>query len=172
MRSWLSGDPLTTVGAALHGRTEPIGVRRASGDPLPRLLRAIREGFEFDLTALAGALVAVVATGAEEDQDPEGVWVLSAPAQRALALLPLGVRLGASSPEALALMRAGARPRVLAHLLASRVSVPEIDDDEELRIWASAIVESLDESEFLDTIAQSDQERELLVAAAYVAAEL
>lgn len=171
MRSWLRGDPLTRVGAALHARTEPIGVRRSSGDPLPRLLRVIRDGLEYDVTALAGALVAVLATGGEED-DPDDVWVLSRSAQRALALLPLGVRLGASSPEALALMRAGARPRVLAQLLASRVPHSDTDDDEELRIWASTVVESLAEPDFLDTIAQSDPERELLRAAAYVAAEL
>ncbi len=172
MRSWLRGDPLTVVGAALHAFTEPIGVRRASGDPLPRLLRVIRDGLEFDVTALAGALVAVLSTAAEEDEAPDDLWVLSAPAQRSLALLPLGVRLGASSPEALALMRAGARPRVLAHLLASRVPLPDMDDDEELRIWASTVVESLAEPDFLDTIAQSDPERELLRAAAYVAAQL
>ena len=98
MRSWLRGDPLTRVGAALHARTERIGVRRSSGDPLPRLLRVIRDGLEYDVTALAGALVAVLATGGEED-DPDEVWVLSPSAQRALALLPLGVRLGASSPR-------------------------------------------------------------------------
>jgi hypothetical protein len=171
MGSWLDGDPLTVVGAALHARTEPISVRRRSGDPLPRLLRAIRDGFEFDLTALGGALVAIFATGAEEE-DPDGVWGLPSPAQRALDLLPLAIRLGASRPETLALMRAGARPRVLARLLAARIPVPETDDDEDLRIWASTVVESLEDSDFLDRIAQSDPERELLQAAAYVAAQL
>jgi hypothetical protein len=172
MRSWLSGDPLTVVGAALHGHTAPISVRRRSGDPLPRLLRAIRDGFEFDLTALAGALVAVVATGAEEEEDADGVWVLPSATQRALNLLPLAIRLGASRPEALALLRAGVRPRVLARILASRVSAPDTDDDEDLRIWASTVAEALEEPEFLDTIAQSDRERALFQAAAYVAAQL
>lgn len=169
MKGWLDGEPLTTVGAALHASASPISTRRGSGDPLPRLLRAIREGFEFDLAALAGALVAVVATGSEEE-GPEATWALSDGAQRALSLLPLGVRLGAASPGALALMRAGARPRVLAHLLARRASIPELDDDEDLRVWASTVVESLDNAEFLDAIARSDAERELFTAAAYVAA--
>jgi hypothetical protein len=181
MASWLNGEPLTHVGAALHATTAPISPRRFSGDAMPRVVRASREGFEFDLTALAGALVAIVATGVEEDGTNEaganehrerGMWAISAQAQRTLALLPLGIRLGAGSPESIALMRAGARPRVVAHLLARRIEVPEGFDDAALWTWASTIVESLEDPAFLDTIAQSDAERELLRAAAYVASVL
>ena len=186
MASWLGGEPLTHVGAALHASTAPISPRRFSGDAMPRVVRALREGFEFDLTALAGALVAIVATGAEEDSanedggtedrgdedGEEGIWAISAEAQRTLALLPLGVRFGAGSPESIALMRAGVRPRVLAHLLASRIPVPEGSDDAELWTWASTIVQSLEDPAFLDSLAQSDAERELFRAAAYVTSVL
>ena len=187
MSSWLSGDPFMRVGAALHADTVPISSRRSSSDRMPRTIRAIREGFEFDLAALAGALVAIVATGLEEDGATEdgveegganegdaanGTWSLNTQAHRTLALLPLGIRLGAGSPESIALMRAGARPRVLAHLIASRIDIPESEDDAGLWTWAATIVESLEDPAFVDSIAQSDAERELLTAAAYVTGEL
>ena len=186
MASWLGGEPLTHVGAALHAIAAPISPRRFKSDAMPRVFRAIREGFEFELTALAGALVAIVATGVEEDAAEEeganqngangdgnqGIWAISALAQRALALFPLGVRLGAGSPEAIALMRAGARPRALAHLLAIRIPVPEGSDDAELWTWASTIVRSLEDPAFLDSTAKSDAERELFRAAAYVTSVL
>ena len=138
---------------------------------MPRVLRAIREGFEFGLAALAGALVAVVATGLE-GEGADTVWAVPAKAQATLELLPLGVRLGAANPGPLALMRARLRPRVLAHLLASRIDIPDDTSDEELRDWASMVLESLEDPAFVDTIAQSETERELFRAAAYVAAEL
>lgn len=171
MTSWLDGDPLTHVGAALEGVDPPISTSRASGQPLPRLLRAIREGFEFDLASIAGALVAVIATGAEED-GPDTVWDLPPTAQHALATLPLAVRLGVADPAALALIRAGARPRVLAQLLAGRLPVTEGYDDDDLRRWAGFVVDDLDDDGFLDQVAQSDTERDLFRAAAHVRAML
>lgn len=171
--SWLDGQPLTAVGAALHGQTDPIVVGRSSRDPLPRLLRVIRHGIEFELSAIAGALLAVVVTGQEEESNTgDGVWTLEPSAQRALSLLPLAIRLGAAKPEALALMRAGVRPRVLAHLISSRIQAPESEDDEVLRTWAFSVVAGLEDPAFLDSLTETATERELLAAAAFVAAEL
>ncbi len=172
IESWLDGQPLTGVGAALHGQTTPIGVGRSSQDKLPRLLRAIRHGVEFELSTIAGALLAVIVTGQDDENNTDGLWTLAPSAQRALSLLPLGIRLGAAKPEALALMRAGVRPRVLAHLLADRIQVPDGEDDEALRTWAFRVVDDLGNPAFVEAITETEPERELLAAAALVAAEI
>ena len=58
--------------------------------------------------------------------DVTAVWL-------ARALLPLAVRSGAATPEILAWIRAGAQPRVTAHILSSITALPEALDDDELQ---------------------------------------
>lgn len=164
--SWLRGDPLTQVGAALQGQTDPIATSRNSGSPLPRTLRVIRSVYEFDLAICAGAIVALITTGSE--QDPDGPWILPPESARSLALLPLAIRDGAGDPEAIALLRAGVRPRAIAHFLSARLTAPQTVDDDELRRWARSIAHQLGEDELTSAVAQTSDEARLLACAAYV----
>jgi hypothetical protein len=165
LADWLTGEPLTSVGARLHAQTEPVKVSRASGDPLPRTLRFTRDGIEHRLTSLAGALVAIVLTGAEED--PEGPWQIPPVALAALGRLPVAIRIGAADPAVLALARAGVRPRVVAHLLA-RLNAPAEDVEEQhYGFWASRVVNRLADFEFVEGLTGDPAERAVLAAAAH-----
>lgn len=157
--AWLAGRSLLAVATEAEGEGVGDNARRGQRDPLPRILRVVNDGFGFGLAMVAGALGAIVAGGQEaEGDDP---WRLSADAARALALLPLAVRLGAGSPAAIAWMRAGARPRVVAHLLSCRIDAPDLDDDA-LREWAR---QRLDErGDFTLDVADSPEERRLITA--------
>ena len=65
---------------------------------------------------------------------------------------PIALRFGASDVVALALLRAGARPRAIAKLLASRLpSPPDGLDDDGLRNWGREQIDGLEEH--LDEIA-------------------
>ncbi|MGH3628084.1 MAG: hypothetical protein ACRDRL_11685, partial [Sciscionella sp.] len=108
----------------------------------------------------AGALGAIVAAGRETD--PEGPWLLSADSARALALLPLAVRFGASTPSTIAWMRAGARPRVIAHLLDRLIEAPSDMSDEELRQWANRQLNDIAD-EYIRP-ANNDEEQALIAA--------
>jgi hypothetical protein len=100
---------------------------------------------------VAGALGAVVATG--RDEDPDGPWQIPPESLRSLMLLPLAVRSGASTPEVLAWIRAGAQPRVAAHVLSRIAALPEALDDDELQRQAYRRL-----SDLTDGMAVSDAE--------------
>jgi len=94
------------------------------------------------VTRAAGALAAVVELAIEAEELP----ALPETSQRTLELLPLALRYGAADDAPLALMRAGARPRVLAHLLASHTSPPPGETDlDRLLAWAADQLGRLDE---------------------------
>lgn len=164
--AWLTGRPMTEVGAALHGASDPIDTRRVKGSEMPRTLRFVRNAIEHDMTTIAGAAVAIVLTGAESD--PNGPWVLREPAASALGRLPVAMRSGAADPDAMTLIQAGVRPRAVAHLLA-RLSPSAPDESDEIPpYWADHILRELDTPEFVDRYAGTPAERALLVAAAHV----
>ncbi len=163
--AWLTGRPMTDVGAALHGVDEPIGVRRNKGAQMPRTLRFVGNAIEHNMTTVAGAALAIILTGAESD--PEGPWTLGEPAVSALARLPVAMRSGAANPDALALIQAGLRPRVVAHLVARLSPSPEDADEDLLQFWANDVLRELETPEFIDRHA-APAERAVLIAAAHV----
>lgn len=132
---WLSGDSLADVGGAAHGTGRITSARRGQRDPIPRTIRLVDSGIGFGLTRAAGLLAAVLDVAVErlEIAPPD-------PSSRTeLQRLPVALRFGASGRVPLALLRAGARPRVIAHHLARRL-VPALKDlsDEQLQTWATA----------------------------------
>jgi hypothetical protein len=144
LRRWLAGDSLREIASAVHGREVVGALGRAATDPIPRTLRVVHNGFAFDLATAAGMLAALVDTAAQ--QPGATAWVepdtLSA---QALARLPLAMRFGSGSGSVLALIRAGARPRVVAHLI-DRIAAPaESSDDETLERWASQVLRNVDQ---------------------------
>jgi RAD3-like DEAD/DEAH box helicase/helicase-like protein len=131
--SWLAGDSLAVVGGHAHAGNPIDTAGRGQRDQLPRTIRLIDTGIGFGLTRAAGLLAATLDVADEqgiiEDVDPS--------ARSSLERLPVALRFGASRSEALALLRAGARPRVVAHTLADRLDAPPPDlDDDGLREWA------------------------------------
>lgn len=163
LTAWLRGDSLLDVAAQAHQQNLQDNARRGQNDPLPRILRVVNEGFGFGLATAAGTLGAIVSAGQEEEGDDP--WALPPDAARSLTLLPLAIRLGAGTPLSVAWMRAGARPRAVAHLLSRRIAEPthlaELDDDA-LRAWARSRLDEIAE-QALD-VAQSPEERALLAA--------
>ena len=131
LAAWMTGKPLIQVAEHIHAKPVGGNARRGGQDPLPRTITVVGDGFRFGLSMVAGALAAIVATGREED--PDGPWELSPESLRSLTLLPLAVRSGAATPEVLAWIRAGAQPRVAAHVLGSITALPAVVDDEELQ---------------------------------------
>ena len=134
LRRWLAGESLAAVGGAAHG-TGPIqDPGRGQQDPIPRTIRLIESGIGFGLTRAAGLLAASVDVAVENGAGPS----LQPAAQAALERLPISLRVGASDRTALGFIRAGARPRAVAHLLAERIGpAPEGTDDDGIRQWAS-----------------------------------
>jgi hypothetical protein len=131
LAAWMTGRPLIEVADYIHSKPVNGNARRGAQDPLPRTITVVGDGFRFGLSMVAGALGAIVATGREEDLD--GPWDLPPESLRSLTLLPLAVRSGAATPEALAWIRAGAQPRIAAHVLSRMITLPEALDDEELQ---------------------------------------
>jgi hypothetical protein len=142
LRRWIEGAPLSEVGGAAHG-TEPIeSPDRGEGRPIPRTIRLINDGIGFGLTRAAGLLAAILDVAIEE----EAVEAPSEASRQSLQRLPVVLRLGASDPQALALLRAGARPRAIAHLLADILEPPENLPDNDLQEWARAQLRGLEET--------------------------
>lgn len=158
--AWMNGEPLLEVASHCERKATVGKSKRGQQDPLPRVLRIVNDGFGFGLSALAGALGAVVAAGREFDAD--GPWEMSDRSGRALNLLPIALRLGAGSPSVVAWMRAGVRPRVLAHMLDRLTPAPSDMDDEELRRWAVRSLRDIEGGTL--SLVQSDRERRLLAA--------
>jgi len=164
--AWLTGQPLTVLGAALHAQTDPIATSRGKGAAMPRTLKFVRNALEHDLTAAAGALVATIVTGIESD--PDGPWTLSEESAAALMRVPVAIRSGASELGALTLMQVGVRPRVVAHLMAQRSPVARDADDLGRRIWASDLIDAISDPERIDELSADPTEQQLMAAAAYV----
>lgn len=168
LTAWLDGQPLTDLGARLHQVDGPISTSRASGSELPRTMRFVRDCIEHRLTSFAGAIVAIVLTGAEAD--PQGPWQLRQDSLAALGRLPVAVRIGAADPAVLALSRAGIRPRVVSHLVARLSPPPDDLDDRRLDIWAGSTAGLLAELDFVDGVTADPAVRSVLRAAAHLRA--
>ncbi|MFD3904760.1 DEAD/DEAH box helicase [Streptomyces sp. CB04723] len=131
--SWVSGRSIISMAEDLLGvKANPAG--RGQGSLIPKMLGIVEHGFSYRLSIVAGAIGATFAAG-RESLAP-GPWVLSEESLRYLNLLPLAIRLGAGTPEAIAWMRAGARPRAIAHILSEISPAPIGLDDDELRRYA------------------------------------
>ncbi|WP_155981272.1 DEAD/DEAH box helicase [Nocardia sp. BMG111209] len=160
LEAWLEGKPLIDIAKYIE-RKDPQGkFERGLQDPLPRTLRVVTEGFGFGLVIVAGALGAIVAAGRESE--PDGIWDLPEDSARVLALLPLAIRYGAGTPSAIAWMRAGARPRVVAHLLDRLIIAPIGLDDKALHTWARAQLRNIATRQIEPAI--TDEERTLVDA--------
>jgi hypothetical protein len=133
---------------------------------LPRTIRFVRDGIEHRLTSVAGAMVAIVLTGAEADA--QGPWQLPRDSVSALGRLPVAIRVGAADPAVLALAQAGVRPRVVAHLLARLAPPPEEIDVGLLGVWAGRTASQLADVDFADGVTSSPGERGTLRAAAHL----
>lgn len=157
LRSWLAGETLAVVGGAAHGAEPLATVGRGQQDPIPRTIRLIDTGIGFGLTRAAGLLAATLDVAIEQG-------AIESPEQQSraeLERLPVALRFGASGHTALAFLRAGARPRVVAHLLAERLGPPpEASDDDALRAWASEQIANVVDR--VDEIAFDDDERQLV----------
>jgi DEAD/DEAH box helicase len=140
LRLWISGAPLSEVGGAAHGTGKIDDPDRTERSPIPRTIRLVDTGIGFGLTRAAGLLAAAVDVAVEEEALP----ALDDTSHQELERLPVVLRFGASDPVALALLRAGARPRVIAHLLADLLEPPS--GEEALRDWAQVRLRGLDEN--------------------------
>ncbi len=137
---WLAGLPLADVGGVIHGGPRLTSPGRGPRDPIPRTIRVIEQGFAFGVTRAAGAMAAVVELAVEAGDIEE----LSPESLTALELLPVALRYGASGDLPLAFMRAGARPRVVAHLLAANTATAPLGlDAAELHAWAAEQLDGL-----------------------------
>jgi hypothetical protein len=164
--AWLTGQPLTVIGAALHAQTDPIATSRVKGAAMPRTLKFIRNALEHDLTAAAGALVATIVTGAESD--PDGPWTLPEESAASLIRLPVAIRSGAADLGALTLLQIGVRPRVVAHLMANRSPVADDADDLGRRVWATDLIDAISDPDRIGELSGDPVEQQLMTAAAYV----
>jgi hypothetical protein len=128
LAAWMTGKPLIEVADQVYAKPVNGNAGRRVQDPLPRTIAVVNDGFRFGLSLVAGALGAIVTTGRLEA--PDGPWELPVESLRSLALLPLAVRSGAATPEVLAWIRAGAQPRIAAHILSTIAALPtDLDDD-------------------------------------------
>lgn len=162
--AWIQGEDLLSVaGHALGPHAERTG-GRGQGMPLPKIIGLTDRGFGFRLSVLAGAIGAIVATGCESELQP-GRWELPEACSRALSLLPFAVRWGAGNPGVIAWMRAGVRPRVVAHLLERRMpltpSADWMNDEDLLRLAARQLAQT---PEWVLEAMEEGRERELFRA--------
>ncbi len=140
--AWLRGEDLASVAVHALGLGPEVVVpgERGRSGPLPKVIGLTDKGFGFRLSILAlSALGSIVATACESEPVP-GRWELPEQSSKALGLLPFGIRWGADGPGTIAWLRAGVRPRVLAHLMERRMPLPSEmswTDDEDLRRLAT-----------------------------------
>ncbi|MFC5939942.1 DEAD/DEAH box helicase [Micromonospora harpali] len=134
LHAWMNGEPIIAIAHHIHRKSVDGNAKRGPQDPLPRAITVTGNAFRFGLSLIAGALTAIITLG--QEHEPDGPWALPAEAVRALNLLPLAVRSGADTPEALAWIRAGVHTRVAAHLLDDLLPAPPGQSDDDLRRWA------------------------------------
>ena len=157
LKLWIEGAPFSEIGGAVHGSDPIANPRRGQTHPLPRTIRLIDQGIGFGLTRAAGLLAAVIDVAIENGTMP-------APddeSRQQLERLPVVLRFGAVDPLALALLRSGARPRAVAHLLAERLQPLDGEQrDDALRGWAANQLEGLGDE--IDEILVDPDERQLI----------
>jgi superfamily II DNA/RNA helicase len=134
LHCWISGETLAVVGGVAHGSGPIDNAGRGQTNPLPRTIRLVDSGIAFGLTRAAGLLAATLDVAFEQA-------AISAPSPNSrleLERLPIALRFGAADHKVLALIRAGARPRAVAHTLSRLLpSPPENADEGQLQAWAA-----------------------------------
>jgi DEAD/DEAH box helicase/Helicase conserved C-terminal domain len=157
LQLWVGGETLAIVGGAAHGSDPIDNPGRGVRDPLPRTIRLVESGIAFGLTRAAGLLAATLDVAVEQA-------IIEAPSRRSrveLERLPIALRFGAADRNVLALIRAGARPRVVAHTLLRLLPSPsENADDAQLQGWATQQLSTLPDQ--IDDIAGEESEVELV----------
>lgn len=123
-RDFMSGASYRDFGARYLGIPEDAITSERGSGPLPQLFKVVGEVIEWGLAIDAGCLVALVEAHLRTSD-------LSATVPRALAILPLCLRYGCDTEDALAWFRYGYRQRVAAHALATRFPLAMVSDDEE-----------------------------------------
>jgi len=157
LQLWIGGAPFSEIGGAAHGSDPIANPKRGQTHPLPRTIRLVDQGIGFGLTRAAGLLAAAIDVAIENGAVP-------APddeSRQQLERLPVVLRFGAIDPVALALLRSGARPRAVAHLLAERLQPPDGEQrDDALRGWAANQLARLGDE--IDEIFVDSDERQLI----------
>lgn len=156
LHAWLSGDPVADISVLAHEAGGADGPGRGARDPLPRTLRLIQNGLEFELAGAAGAIVALVEQRAS--QGASASPGLTPASILELARLPLAIRFGLGDPAILALNRAGARPRAAARILARLVDTPADMTEGEIGTWARGVMARLRELVREADLPSDDQE--------------
>ncbi|GAB3219282.1 hypothetical protein GCM10027447_01770 [Glycomyces halotolerans] len=156
LRTWLAGAPLLAIAEHTEHKDPRGNLKRTSQSPLPKTWKLVDTGFKHWIAMAAGGIGAIVTEG--KAADPDGPWQLGAVSERLLSLLPLAVRYGAATPSTVAWMRAGARPRVVAHLLNDLIPAPEDLDDEGLQQWAWRELRALRDGHAVQCRTEAEQE--------------
>jgi hypothetical protein len=133
-QAWIAGEPLLEIAKHSEHRPPNGSLARTGNAPLPRTWRLVDTVFRHWMAMAAGGIGATITEGGAAE--PGGTWDLNPQSQRTLALLPLGIRFGADAPSTIAWMRAGVRPRTVAHLLNELIPAPRAFDDDDLQYWA------------------------------------
>ncbi|MHB8658967.1 MAG: DEAD/DEAH box helicase [Solirubrobacteraceae bacterium] len=159
LEAWLAGLSFADIGGVVHASPRLTSSGRGPRDPIPRTIRVIEQGIGFGMTRAAGAMAAVVDLAVESGDRPE----LLAQSRTPLELLPVALRYGASGDLPLAFMRAGVRPRVVAHLLATHaLAAPSGVDAAELQAWAGRQLDTLEDQ--IPNLRLSESDRVVLEA--------
>jgi superfamily II DNA/RNA helicase len=160
-RAWLAGKSLLAIAEHSEHKDPRGNLDRTKGDaPLPRTWQLVDTGFRHWMAMAAGGIGAIITEGSAAE--PWSPWDLNSQSVRSLALLPLGVRYGAASPSTIAWMRAGVRPRTVAHLLDELVDAPETLDDEGLQRWAWQELQAIRQGHTM--LGRTETERRLIQA--------
>ena len=121
--AWMQGKSYIEISSIITGvPIADISLDRTSGKPIPRVLSISHDSWSA-LSLIAGGLLAIA------EQIIEGDVPL------ALASLPMCIKYGCYSPEALAWFRFGVRLRRPSKLLSIKFSPPEMQKDDELKNW-------------------------------------
>lgn len=154
LRAWMSGLPMESVAVALVGEDAAGDARRTQRAPLPKVVRVVQEVFVFQLSRLAGGLVALHEIGIREGEES---WALGDESKPWLDVLPLAIRNGCSDGGSLAWSRFGTDQRRVAHLLSRQLQHPDDLAAEDVPRWIrlarDSLLESTDEDQWLDTTA-------------------
>jgi DEAD/DEAH box helicase len=134
VRRYCAGDDLATLARAafeIDGDVSPA--RSDGGKPLPKII-GLRDRATYALSMLAGGVAALYAA-ADEANVGDG-WALTEESRMSLEMLPLAIRNGCGDRSSLAWFRFGIRHRRVAHLLATRLPVPdELATDEQMEAF-------------------------------------
>ncbi len=146
VRRYCAGDDLATLAKSAFEIDGEVSPARSDGTkPIPKII-GVRDRATYGLSMLAGGVAALFA--AADEADVGDGWALTEPSRLALEMLPLAIRNGCGDRSSLSWFRFGIRHRRVAHLLASRVPVPdELTTEEQIEtfvvnardVWAEGI---------------------------------